>query len=621
MVGQYLEYCENLRFLNDIRNTRFDISLSDSELLEKIGENTQKVREIRKKNNAILKSILYSKTASTLTESEFDDLEELAEVLFKHTLSLDLGVALEIRKLLSEYADLKNDRAMKIRQLYYLGLCLHYMNQYNASYSINILGDQVYKYFKEGSDYFKYWDELDRDSRDYVMRCMGNRKLGDPRSKAHNNPGEFYDLQDGFSAYMELFNETMEIFNNPEIRASQPDLPWETYIYGMYYDLTTYLTALRRHPDNTYIATEVMKAAQFVYKHQENLARLKDRSLGARAIYTYNAALYHSGQISAEKIIEELNKVYVATRKNDYSLDGITVHLRFPVYMKEYNRSLAELLPEKAEKWGKVISGYLEDGISYIQDAPKSEEGKDLARQISTLSLFMAYDTNMSITDVLDYLIAAHPETFIHSQMVAWLSTEIFLRMVKVSPQKLEGFMGLSAKEVVEKKDALAQRISYCALYHDIGKCSVLSELDIMGRSLTPYEMTTIQLHPIYGKKMLQEVKADEDMQQTALYHHLSYDQKNGYAVGGTKPDDKYKLMINIISVSDALDAGTDSIGRPYSSGKTVDTLVKELKEGAGTKYNPDVVALFANKSFFKEISKNLPVRREKVYCNVYRNF
>ena len=37
---------------------------------------------------------------------------------------------------------------------------------------------------------------------------------------------------------------------------------------------------------------------------------------------------------------------------------------------------------------------------------------------------------------------------------------------------------------------------------------------------------------------------------------------------------------MDIISVADCLDAGTDNIGRCYAASKTVDMLIEELKKG-----------------------------------------
>ena len=59
----------------------------------------------------------------------------------------------------------------------------------------------------------------------------------------------------------------------------------------------------------------------------------------------------------------------------------------------------------------------------------------------------------------------------------------------------------------------------------------------------------------------------------------------------------KYKIIINLIRIADAIDAGTDCYGRNYSLGKNFDMLFQELVCGKGTKYNPFIVEFIRNHS------------------------
>ncbi len=45
------------------------------------------------------------------------------------------------------------------------------------------------------------------------------------------------------------------------------------------------------------------------------------------------------------------------------------------------------------------------------------------------------------------------------------------------------------------------------------------------------------------------------------------------------------------------MDAATDILGRNYAKGKEFDRLFAELKEGAGTRYNPYIVRLIEDGS------------------------
>ena len=52
------------------------------------------------------------------------------------------------------------------------------------------------------------------------------------------------------------------------------------------------------------------------------------------------------------------------------------------------------------------------------------------------------------------------------------------------------------------------------------------------------------------------------------------------------------RILIDLITIADCTDAATDILGRNYNTGKSFRELLKELAEGAGTKYNPDLVSV-----------------------------
>ena len=76
--------------------------------------------------------------------------------------------------------------------------------------------------------------------------------------------------------------------------------------------------------------------------------------------------------------------------------------------------------------------------------------------------------------------------------------------------------------------------------------------------------------------------------------------------------------MVDIITVVDSLDAGTDNIGRSYAAAKTFTDLVGELRQWSGTRYAPAVVALFDDPDFCKETEQFLLDSRRKSYVEAY---
>ena len=75
---------------------------------------------------------------------------------------------------------------------------------------------------------------------------------------------------------------------------------------------------------------------------------------------------------------------------------------------------------------------------------------------------------------------------------------------------------------------------------------------------------------------------------------------------------------VDVLTVADALDAATDDIGRCYNRAKPLRTLVGELQAQSGTRYAPDVVALFRDKTFCEVLAQKLDAERKKVYLQAY---
>ncbi|MEI6863628.1 MAG: HD domain-containing phosphohydrolase, partial [Candidatus Omnitrophota bacterium] len=91
--------------------------------------------------------------------------------------------------------------------------------------------------------------------------------------------------------------------------------------------------------------------------------------------------------------------------------------------------------------------------------------------------------------------------------------------------------------------------------------------------------------HPAIGGEILKPALLDEEVMSVVRSHHERYDG-TGYPdrLGG----DKINLLAQIISVADAYDAMTSL--RSYRNAMEKDKALDELKKGAGTQFNADVV-------------------------------
>ncbi|MCX7031454.1 MAG: HD domain-containing protein, partial [Spirochaetes bacterium] len=103
---------------------------------------------------------------------------------------------------------------------------------------------------------------------------------------------------------------------------------------------------------------------------------------------------------------------------------------------------------------------------------------------------------------------------------------------------------------------------------------------------LAEREYGAIKKHPQIGKEMIEGIPFLEKAIPEVFHHHEKFNG-TGYPEGlaGTS----IPLASRILAVVDAFEAMTR--GRPYRDRLSVERAIKEIRQGAGTQFDPDVVA------------------------------
>jgi HD-GYP domain-containing protein (c-di-GMP phosphodiesterase class II) len=140
--------------------------------------------------------------------------------------------------------------------------------------------------------------------------------------------------------------------------------------------------------------------------------------------------------------------------------------------------------------------------------------------------------------------------------------------------------MGFSEQEIYE--------LEIAALFHDIGKIGVPDSVLLKPSRLTDEEFLEMKLHPSKSFDILKDFKIFDRMASAAKYHHERYDGR-GYPEG-LKGED-IPLFSRIILISDTFDAMTST--RPYRKGLPFEVAFAELREFAGTQFDPMIVEKF----------------------------
>ena len=126
-------------------------------------------------------------------------------------------------------------------------------------------------------------------------------------------------------------------------------------------------------------------------------------------------------------------------------------------------------------------------------------------------------------------------------------------------------------------------------------------------------------MHPAKSIVLLDNDDSFKEYYDVMLGHHKTYDGKGGYPFEFDNLKSKYKSAIDLISISDSIDAATDVLGRNYANGKNFYTLLDELKNESGTRYNPFMVECISNDNSLMEYLDQLTgEKRAEVYYDVY---
>ncbi|MHB8507419.1 MAG: HD domain-containing phosphohydrolase [Candidatus Dormibacteria bacterium] len=127
------------------------------------------------------------------------------------------------------------------------------------------------------------------------------------------------------------------------------------------------------------------------------------------------------------------------------------------------------------------------------------------------------------------------------------------------------------------------------ALLHDIGKIGVSERILNKPAKLTDEEYEEIKSHCAIGYELLSNLPQFDEVADIVLSHHEHFDG-SGYprALKG----EQIHRSARIVSVVEAVEAMVSD--RPYRKGMTPDEVLRELAEGAGSQWDPEVVEIFS---------------------------
>ncbi len=127
--------------------------------------------------------------------------------------------------------------------------------------------------------------------------------------------------------------------------------------------------------------------------------------------------------------------------------------------------------------------------------------------------------------------------------------------------------------------------LQMAALLHDLGKISIPETILRKTGRLTEQEYEIVKQNPVYGKILLTAASQPEDLVRSVA-HHLERWDGTGYPDG--LRGEAIPLLARILMVSDAYSAMR--LKRPYRSALSKAEATRQLREGAGTQFDPRMI-------------------------------
>src|SRR3954452_15082678 len=157
-------------------------------------------------------------------------------------------------------------------------------------------------------------------------------------------------------------------------------------------------------------------------------------------------------------------------------------------------------------------------------------------------------------------------------------------------PSALIASIVVTMAQQLELPEAEVDRIRVAALLHDVGKVAVPEEILDKPAPLSSAEWRTVVQHPRIGQVILEHAAALRDAVPIILHHHERF-AGHGYPYGLRA--NEIPLGARIVAIADAYDAMTHD--RPYKRAMSHDAAIIELRQHAGTQFDPELVTLFCD--------------------------
>jgi hypothetical protein len=160
------------------------------------------------------------------------------------------------------------------------------------------------------------------------------------------------------------------------------------------------------------------------------------------------------------------------------------------------------------------------------------------------------------------------------------------------SPEHMQRVAALAARMArnMGQDDRMVWLIRQAAPLHDLGKIAIPDSILLKPGRLEQEEYEVVKTHAVLGARVLADSGSEvlRVAEEIARSHHERWDG-DGYPDGLEGRD--IPLVARLVGVADVFDVLVHE--RPYKEAWTVEDAASEIRTGAGTQFDPDVVQAF----------------------------
>ena len=560
------------------------------------------------RNMTLLREGLFS-TLDHLFDADrktLEELEEFATHLMGGKETQDEGVFRLIHRALLSLARQKGDRYGMIRELYWLGMGYYWLYSKLVGLPLEVTekyANQMRLSFTEAAAYLKYFEEIeDTETRGYMLRSRANMSLGSFKSSGEK---------------IRLVRDTLCIMQDETYRQTEPDLPWERYLYMTHQQMASSVSYSKEQVMSPEDMAWIMESAYIVYHQRLEEAAASGGHTPLRWAFPYYAMEYYCGIYDMDHLMARIEKLMDQADPADVSPDGMYGILSLPAFYCQYLEQNPERIPAKAS----YLEGLYQRALEYAGRFPAQEDEK-LSLYLRQLS-FTYIETKGGVpygVYLQKLLLRFAPEAYLHSRMVGEAARALCGLIMEEEPTFFDDVVKFRQIDDPEaKRRQVLDDAMTCGLLHDVGKISFLELYSRTARQWFEEEYEVTRLHTTAGHLLLSERASTKRFAPIALGHHAWYDgSSHGYPEAYRRLECPCRQMVDVIGLVDWLENVSHSAQAYTGMEMGFDEAVEEAISLEGRRFSPMLTARLRDKQVAALIWDAFERGRKEAYRRMY---